>query len=55
MDHKVASTDELDVEYLAYKYWLPVEQVKHVIDLTGSRSRDEIERALALARTGKYG
>ena len=46
MDRNLVSAQEHEIEYLARKYGISVEQVKAVIGRTRSRSREEIEKAL---------
>jgi len=54
MDPDLASAPELDIEYLARKYWIPVDQVRRVIELTSPRHTKEVEDALALVRRVRY-
>ena len=47
MDPKLVSAQEHEIEYLATKHGMSKEQVKQIIQQTGSRSRKEIEGAIA--------
>ena len=45
-DRELVSSEPHELEYLARKHGISVEDVKRVIHETGSRSRDRIEQAL---------
>jgi uncharacterized protein YpmB len=47
MDRKLVSAEDHEIEYLATKHGMTKEQVKQIIQQTGSRSRKEIEAAIA--------
>lgn len=49
MNDELVGLEKHEIEYLARKHWLSVEQVRVVIQVTGAQSQKEIERALVLA------
>jgi hypothetical protein len=47
MDRKLVSSEEHEIEYLARKHGLSKDEIKKIIEKAGSRSRKEVEDAIA--------
>jgi hypothetical protein len=47
MDPKLVSAEDHEIEYLARKHGMSKDEIKQIIEKAGSRSRKEVEAAIA--------